>query len=78
MYPYDQDLRKRPDTTDGSALTQVQVGLMGLRVHSPGDSTDWDADEMLAWSRWQLEWLDPSQVHCVTENESTVHPGSGR
>ena len=34
-----------PDTTDGSALTQVQVGLMGLRVHYPGDSTDWDADE---------------------------------
>ena len=75
MYPYDQELRKRPDTTDGSALTQVQVGLMGLRVHYPGDSTDWDADEMLAWSRWQLEWLDPSQVHCVTENQSTVTLG---
>ncbi len=30
---------------------------------------------MLAWSRWQLEWLDPSQVYCVTENESTVTLG---
>ena len=34
-----------------------------------------DAEEMLAWSRWQLEWLDPTQIICVTENEATVTLG---
>ncbi len=33
------------------------------------------AGEMLAWSRWQLEWLDPPQIICVTENEATVTLG---
>ena len=28
--------------------------------------------EMLAWSRWQLGWLDPAQVRCVTEPEAVV------
>ena len=27
---------------------------------------------MLAWSRWQLGWLDPSQIRCVTEPDTTV------
>ena len=32
------------------------------------------APEMLAWSRWQLGWLDATQVHCVTqlETETTI------
>ncbi len=30
------------------------------------------AREMLAWSRWQLGWLDEAQVSCVTEVEATV------
>ena len=29
--------------------------------------------EMIAWSRWQLGWLDESQVRCVNEAEATVH-----
>ena len=33
------------------------------------------AEEMLVWSRWQLEWLDPPQIICVTENEATVTLG---
>ncbi len=42
-----------------------------------------EAAEMLAWSRWQLGWLDISQVHCITESEATVSlspvsdPGDG-
>ena len=34
------------------------------------------AREMLAWSRWQLEWLDPSQIACITDDQATVtlHP----
>ena len=30
--------------------------------------------EMLAWSRWQLGWLEPDQIHCVTqlETETTI------
>ena len=41
-----------------------------------------EAIEMLAWSRWQLGWLDESQVLCLTDDRSTVsaEPGgrSGR
>ena len=28
--------------------------------------------EMLAWSRWQLDWLHERQVRCVTEGSATV------
>ena len=28
--------------------------------------------EMLAWSRWQLGWLDESQVRCINDAEATV------
>ena len=75
MYPYVQDLRNGPDTTNGEAWTRVEIGLMGLRAYHPGNNTEWDADEMLAWSRWQLGWLDAEQVNCVTENEATVALG---
>ena len=34
-----------------------------------------EAEEMLAWSRWQLGWLDSTQISCVTENEATVTLG---
>ena len=42
-----------------------------------------DAREALAWSRWQLGWLDDGQVQCVTEPQATValspvaDPGDG-
>ena len=41
------------------------------------------AREMLAWSRWQLGWLDAAQVHCVSGEQATVDlravaaPGNG-
>ncbi len=28
--------------------------------------------EMLAWSRWQLGWLEPDQIHCVTQLETAT------
>ncbi|MDE0122113.1 MAG: hypothetical protein OXS33_10340 [bacterium] len=51
---------------------------------SPGyvDSLQY-ADEMLAWSRWQLGWLKPDQIQCVTDKHTTVtlaplaDPGQG-
>ena len=33
---------------------------------------DLHALEMLAWSRWQLGWLDASRVACLSEDEATV------
>ena len=49
-------------------------------VNRPGESRftayayDLRAREMLAWSRWQLGWLQPLQVRCVTglQSEETV------
>ena len=34
-----------------------------------------DADEMLAWSRWQLGWLDESQVRCINTPDARVSLG---
>ena len=31
-----------------------------------------NAHEMLAWSRWQLGWMDESQIRCVTAPDVTV------
>ena len=42
-----------------------------------------DPQEMLAWSRWQLGWLDENQTRCIDEPEATValaplaSPGGG-
>ena len=33
---------------------------------------DADALEMLAWSRWQLGWLDAGSVRCITGPDATV------
>ena len=41
------------------------------------------AHEVLAWSRWQLGWLEPDQIQCVTRQHATVtltpvaDPGQG-
>ncbi|MYC46041.1 MAG: hypothetical protein F4121_13500 [Acidimicrobiia bacterium] len=46
------------------------------------DDVIW-SEEMLAWSRWQLGWLDDRQIRCVTEANATVSlnpvaaPGNG-
>ncbi len=43
-----------------------------------GTSYDWylEPREMLAWSRWQFDWLTEAQVSCVTGNEATVRLGA--
>lgn len=70
----------------------TRFGIMGLETDFLLDDDDPRirtyrprADgEMLAWSRWQLGWLDPDQVRCVTGDDAAVslvsmatNPGSG-
>ena len=50
---------------------------------STGYEQHLEAEEMLAWSRWQLGWLSSEQINCLTEAESVVdlepiaEPGNG-
>ena len=50
---------------------------------STGHAGSLYANEMLAWSRWQLGWLEPDQIQCVTDQPTTVtltpvaDPGQG-
>ena len=39
---------------------------------SLGTSAHFELGEMLGWSRWQLGWLDPTQVHCDSGAAATV------
>lgn len=39
---------------------------------SMGSSAGFELEEMLGWSRWQLGWLDASQVHCDSGAGATV------
>ena len=67
----------------------VEAGLMGLEGHylAPESairgSTYQGPIAMLAWSRWQLGWLDPAQIRCIVEPSATVtltaidQPGDG-
>ncbi len=80
MYPFDSGRHELPEEPRGA----VWFGLMGLRTYFPDVSESADfAWEMLAWSRWQLGWLDAEQVRCVTTNDATVilgpiaYPGAG-
>lgn len=58
--------------------TEPQDPRLAFRWSFPNGSTSTaydynpDAEEMLAWSRWQLGWLDATQVHCMTETENTI------
>ena len=70
-------------------LVTVEAGLMGLRGRylAPRSATrDFNTQipyAMLAWSRWQLGWLEPSQIRCIVEPSATVtltaidQPGDG-
>ena len=67
----------------------VAAGLMGLQGHylAPESATrgidGHEPMEMLAWSRWQLGWLEPTQIRCIVEPSATVtltaidQPGDG-
>ncbi len=66
LYPYDKFKTMKPDNFD---LTFF--GLMGLQGYVPTDTFPpghyWRHD-MLAWSRWQVDWLREDQVACLTES----------
>ena len=64
----------------------VEAGLMGLEGHylATGGPYYYQAPiAMLAWSRWQLGWLEPSQIRCIVEPSAVVtltaidQPGDG-
>ena len=49
--------------------------LLPEGVRATGPTLLLDAREMLAWSRWQLGWLDESQVRCISIPEARVTLG---
>ncbi len=91
LYPYDAD-RHNPPYPPTGVWVETVFGLMGLEAftHTSEDDPRIDgeppdgffihylrADEMLAWSRWQLGWLEPDQIHCVTtETTITISPAA--
>ena len=64
-----------PELPEGESWVLIEFGIMQLngfdRVASGGGSAD-RRREMLAWSKWQLGWLDPNQVECVTGDVAAV------
>ncbi len=70
-----------PADPEDPRLTQTWLYPNGSQ--SVGYTTLLAAEEMLAWSRWQLGWLNSEQVRCVTDTESVVdlepiaEPGDG-
>lgn len=85
LYPYDASVHQLPDPPRGTTWAEVEFGLLGLHAWFPTSDFIWFATpiEMLAWSRWQLGWLDPLQVRCGVGTNSTVvlepvaQPGRG-
>ncbi|WP_420445831.1 cell wall-binding repeat-containing protein [Candidatus Poriferisodalis sp.] len=86
LYPYDASLHSDGDPPDGTAWVSVEIGLMGLKArYSHSDFSLWLATpaEMLAWTRWQLGWLEPAQVVCGVRLGAPVplqpvaRPGTG-
>ena len=88
LYPYTANQHFVPQVPpEGKQWRQVRMGLMGLTAAVPVDGRDpsgsADANEMLAWTRWQLGWLDDDQIRCISEPTATVtlspvaDPGDG-
>ena len=75
LYPFDDSLWELPDSPPGHKWVGSAFGLMGVTVHVA--STDAalefiEAVELLAWLRWQLGWLDLSQVQCGIPPDGSV------
>ncbi len=85
LYPYDESVHRLSDPPPGTTWAYVEIGLLGLRARFPTFDHIWFAVpvEMLAWSRWQLGWLDPLQVKCgvgaagMVMLEPVADPGRG-
>ena len=54
---------------DGDPRLAHEIHLPDGRRHT-AHAYDLQAREMLAWSRWQLGWLQPSRVRCLTSVET--------
>ena len=85
MYPYNFNRHDPPVVGERARPWQrTEFGLMALAAYFPFPSGhSFHAREMLAWSRWQLGWLDAEQIRCVIDPEATVSlspvtdPGDG-
>lgn len=64
-----------PELPEGESWALIEFGMMQLngynRVPFGGPTRDRRL-EMLAWSKWQLGWLDPDQIECITDEATTV------
>ena len=88
LYPYDASRHRTPPSGSRGAWILTEFGPMRLRAYVSADDRLGtggyrEALEMLAWSRWQLGWLDYEQVRCLTDRKATVEldpiadPGDG-
>ena len=59
-----------PTAKDDSRLAYEVTSPSGHRYTSYSNGLS--ADEMLAWSRWQLGWLEPNQIRCLSKPEPEV------
>ena len=80
LYAYDVSRHEAPGDAGNENWVLTVFGPMRLRAYVAAD--DWpgsggyrDALEMLAWSRWQLGWLDSEQIRCVTDGKARVELG---
>ena len=66
---YDENVEK---DSEGNLPYEEVLGFVGA-FGIMGGITDWStANEMFAWSRWQLGWLRDTQVACVTSFPTSV------
>lgn len=74
LYPYDEAPHVFPAPPPGQSWVFTEFGVLGLRASFPSAEPLWYATsiEMLAWSRWQLGWLDPLWMTCGVATSSTV------
>ena len=93
LYPMNQSGYQgefaRPNPPADMNWVWVEAGLMGLQGNylAPesviGGPYYQAPSAMLAWSRWQLAWLEPAQIRCIVEPSATVtltaidQPGDG-
>ena len=80
LYPFAANRHFQPTIApEGKRWRRTELGLMGLAAYMPVADQDprsnTQADEMLAWSRWQLGWLDADQVRCIRDDQETVDLG---
>ena len=86
LYPWDRTLRELPNPPRGQRWVYSEIGLMGLNTNFASTNRTLGfvgPVEMLTWSRWQLGWLDPSQIQCDVPPGGSVtlqpvaEPGTG-